>query len=152
MKAQEIRETYRDFFVQHGHEAWPSDSLVPRSDPTLLFTSAGMVQFKDYFLGKMDDQLKRAATCQKCFRTTDIDNVGYTARHHTFFEMLGNFSFGDYFKQEAIIWAWDLLTNYFKLPEDRLWVSVFRDDDEAAQIWEKEAGVKPGRILRFGED
>ncbi len=152
MKAQQIREIYREYFVRHGHKAVPSDALIPKSDPTLLFTSAGMVQFKDYFLGKMGDALKRATSCQKCFRTTDIDSVGYTARHHTFFEMLGNFSFGDYFKHDAILWAWELTTQAFGLPKDRLWVSVFRDDDEAAQIWHREAGVPEDRILRFGED
>jgi len=152
MKAQQIREMYRDFFVRHDHKALPSDSLIPKSDPTLLFTSAGMVQFKDYFLGKRGDVLKRATTCQKCFRTTDIDSVGFTARHHTFFEMLGNFSFGDYFKQDAILWAWELVTQGFKVPVDRLWISVFRDDEEAAAVWEREAGVARDRILHFGED
>ncbi len=152
MKSQEIRTRYRDFFVARGHEAWPSDTIVPKNDPSLLFSSAGMVQFKPYFRGEMGDSLKRATSCQKCFRTSDIDNVGYTHRHHTFFEMLGNFSFGDYFKKDAIRWAWEFSVDEVKLDPERIWVSVFRDDDEAAEIWEKEIGVPIERIVRMGEE
>ncbi len=150
MNSQEIRERYRDFFVRNGHEPWPSDSLVPKNDPTLLFTSAGMVQFKPYFRGEMGDVLKRATTCQKCFRTSDIENVGFTHRHHTFFEMLGNFSFGDYFKQEAIQWAWEFSLDELGLDPNRIWVSIFTDDDEAAELWRKEVGFPEERMVRFG--
>ncbi|MFH1741728.1 MAG: alanine--tRNA ligase [bacterium] len=150
MNSQEIRERYRNFFVKRAHEAWPSDSLVPRNDPTLLFTSAGMVQFKPYFRGEMGDTLKRATTCQKCFRTSDIENVGFTHRHHTFFEMLGNFSFGDYFKRDAIRWSWEFSLEELKLDPDRIWVSIFENDDEAADLWEKEVGYPRDRIVRLG--
>ncbi len=152
MDSQEVRERYCDFFVRHGHKSLPSDSLVPRNDPTLLFTSAGMVQFKPYFRGEMGDALKRATTCQKCFRTSDIENVGFTHRHHTFFEMLGNFSFGDYFKQDAIRWAWEFSLEELKLDPNRIWVSIYTDDEEAAELWEKEVGFPRGRIARFGVD
>lgn len=151
MKSQEIRDQYREFFVQRGHEAWPSDSLVPKNDPTLLFSSAGMVQFKPYFRGEMGDRLKRATTCQKCFRTSDIENVGHTERHHTFFEMLGNFSFGDYFKQDAIRWAWEFSIDVMKLPQEKIWVSIYEKDEESADIWLKETGIRPERIVRMGE-
>jgi alanyl-tRNA synthetase len=151
MKTQEIRDAYREFFVQRGHEAWPSDSITPKNDPTLLFSSAGMVQFKPYFRGEMGDKLKRATTCQKCFRTSDIENVGHTERHHTFFEMLGNFSFGDYFKQEAIRWAWEFSLDVMKLPKEKIWVSIYEKDEESADIWQKETDVDPRRIVRMGE-
>ncbi len=150
MKTQEIRDAYRDFFVERGHEAWPSDSLVPKNDPTLLFSSAGMVQFKPYFLGEMGDALKRATTCQKCFRTSDIEEVGYTERHHTFFEMLGNFSFGDYFKHDAIRWAWEFSVDVMKIPADKIWVSIFEDDDESGDIWKQETNIDPSRIVKMG--
>ena len=152
MQSQEIRVRYRDFFMKRAHEAWPSDTIVPKDDPSLLFSSAGMVQFKPYFRGEMGDALKRATTCQKCFRTSDIENVGYTHRHHTFFEMLGNFSFGDYFKQDAIRWAWEFSIDEVKLDPERVWITVFREDDEAAELWQSEAGVPANRIVRMGEE
>ena len=152
MQSKEIRQLYRDFFVARGHEAWPSDTLVPQNDPTLLFSSAGMVQFKPYFRGEMGDALKRATTCQKCFRTSDIENVGYTHRHHTFFEMLGNFSFGDYFKQDAVQWAWEFSVDVVKLDPDRIWITVFEEDDESAEMWQTEVGVSPQRIVRMGAE
>ncbi len=134
----------------------PSVSLVPGNDPTLLFTNAGMVQFKDVFLGKDERSYKRAASSQRCVRAggkhNDLENVGYTARHHTFFEMLGNFSFGDYFKPEAIEYAWDFVTGTLKIPPAKLWVTVYRDDDDAADIWLKKIGVSPKRFSRLGED
>ena len=143
------------YFESKGHTRVPSSSLVPHNDPTLLFTNAGMVQFKDVFLGREVRPYKRATSCQKCVRAggkhNDLENVGYTARHHTFFEMLGNFSFGDYFKREAIFFAWELLTEVYKLPKDRLWVSVYQDDDEAFDIWNREVGFPAGRIVRLGE-
>ncbi len=151
MKTQEIRDAYREFFVERGHTAMPSDSLVPRNDPTLLFTSAGMVQFKPYFRGEMGDEMTRATTCQKCFRTSDIENVGYTERHHTFFEMLGNFSFGDYFKQDAIRWAWEFSTDYMKLPKEKIWASIYEKDEESADIWVQETDLPADRIVRLGE-
>lgn len=152
MTGHEIRTAYERFFVERGHVAMPSDSLVPKTDPTLLFTSAGMVQFKPYFLGQKGDELRRATSCQKCLRTSDLENVGHTARHHTFFEMLGNFSFGDYFKQDAIVWAWQFITEVLKLDKSKLWVSVFENDDEAEKLWQSEAGVSRDRIIRMGED
>ncbi len=151
----EIRTAFLDYFAENGHQIVESSPLVPANDPTLLFTNAGMVQFKDVFLGKEKRPYTRAASAQRCVRAggkhNDLENVGYTARHHTFFEMLGNFSFGDYFKREAIGYAWDLLTNRLGLPADRLWVTVYEDDDEAADIWLKEIGVDSNRFSRIGD-
>ena len=153
--AADVRRAFLDFFRERGHSVVPSSPLVPGNDPTLLFTNAGMVQFKDVFLGKEKRDYVRAASSQRCVRAggkhNDLENVGYTARHHTFFEMLGNFSFGDYFKREAIGFAWSFLTETLKLPPERLWVTVFRDDDEAADIWLNEIGVSPQRFARLGE-
>jgi len=154
MKTDELREKYLAFFESKGCVRRPSDVLVPRWDPSVLFTPAGMNQFKDHFLGKIKLDYTRATTCQKCLRTGDIDNVGRTAYHHTFFEMLGNFSFGDYFKREAINWAWEFLTSkkWLGLEADKLFVSVYLDDDEAADIWAKDIKLTPDRIKRMGED
>ena len=154
MKADELREAYLAFFESKGCVRRPSDVLVPRWDPSVLFTPAGMNQFKDHFLGKCKLEFTRATTCQKCLRTGDIDNVGRTARHHTFFEMLGNFSFGDYFKREAILWAWEFLTskNWLNIAPDKLSVTVYQEDDEAYAIWSNEVGVPAARITRMGED
>jgi alanyl-tRNA synthetase len=155
MTSNELRQAFLDFFRDRGHEVVASSPLVPGNDPTLLFTNAGMVQFKDVFLGEDKRGYKTAATSQRCVRAggkhNDLENVGYTARHHTFFEMLGNFSFGDYFKREAIQYAWDFLTGTLGLPEERLWVTVFSEDDEAADIWLKEMKVDPKRFTRMGE-
>ncbi len=151
MTTDELREAYLDFFASKGCVRRPSDVLVP-NDPTVLFTPAGMNQFKREFMGLGDPQFTRATTCQKCIRTGDIDNVGRTPRHMTFFEMLGNFSFGDYFKREAIHWAWEFLTGTLKVPTDRLTVTVYLDDDEAFGIWNQEVGLAPERITRMGED
>jgi alanyl-tRNA synthetase len=155
MSAADVRRAFLEFFREHGHAVVPSSSLVPGNDATLLFTNAGMVQFKDVFLGKERRDYVRATTSQRCVRAggkhNDLENVGYTARHHTFFEMLGNFSFGDYFKRDAIRFAWDFLTRTLKLDPARLWVTVFRDDDEAANIWLKEIGVPAERFTRLGE-
>ena len=155
MMAAEIRTAFLKFFESKGHPIVASSPVIPQDDPTLLFTNAGMNQFKDNFLG-LDKSLKRATTAQKCIRAggkhNDLDNVGYTARHHTFFEMLGNFSFGDYFKREAISWAWELLTTVYKLPPERLWVTVYIEDDEAYDIWNKEIGVPAERIVRIGDN
>lgn len=154
MKTDELREKYLAFFETKGHKRCPSDVLVPTWDPSVLFTPAGMNQFKDHFLGKVKLEFTRATTCQKCLRTGDIDNVGRTAYHHTFFEMLGNFSFGDYFKRDAINWAWEFLTDkkWLGLPADRLTVTVYTDDDEAAGIWAKDVGLTVDRIERCEED
>ena len=155
MKAAELRKLFLDYFAQRGHKVVPSSSLVPKNDPTLLFTNAGMVQFKGVFLGEDVRDYKRAVTSQKCVRAggkhNDLENVGHTARHHTFFEMLGNFSFGDYFKKDAIAFAWEFLTEVVKLPKDKLWATVYKDDDEAFELWQQVAGVKPDRIVRLGE-
>ncbi len=154
MKADELREKFLTFFESKGCVRRPSDVLVPTWDPSVLFTPAGMNQFKDHFLGKCKLEFTRATTCQKCLRTGDIDNVGRTAYHHTFFEMLGNFSFGDYFKREAILWAWEFLTSrqWLALAPERLSASVYVDDDEAAEIWHREVGLPLSRIERMGED
>ncbi|MCL4514638.1 MAG: alanine--tRNA ligase [Firmicutes bacterium] len=140
------------FFESKGHKRLPGASLVPKDDPTLLLTGAGMVPFKPYFLGKARPESTRATTCQPCMRTPDIDNVGKTDRHGTFFEMLGNFSFGDYFKEEAIPWAWEFVTEYLKIPGEKLWVTIYLDDDEAFEIWNKKVGVPAERIVRLGKD
>ncbi|MCF8185047.1 MAG: alanine--tRNA ligase, partial [Polynucleobacter sp.] len=156
MKSSEIRQQFLDFFASKGHQVVASSSLVPHEDPTLLFTNAGMNQFKDVFLGFDKRSYSRAASSQKCVRAggkhNDLENVGYTARHHTFFEMLGNFSFGDYFKRDAIKYAWELLVDVFKLPADKLWVTVYAEDDEAYDIWTKEIGVPPERVIRIGDN
>ncbi|KAH9694510.1 Alanine--tRNA ligase [Citrus sinensis] len=146
-----IRKRFLDFYASRGHKVLPSASLVPE-DPTVLLTIAGMLQFKPIFLGKVPRQVPRAATSQRCIRTNDVENVGRTSRHHTFFEMLGNFSFGDYFKKEAIQWAWEFSTVEFGLPANRLWISVYEDDDEAFEIWNKEVGVPVEHIKRMGAD
>ncbi|MDK9715913.1 MAG: alanine--tRNA ligase [Sulfuritalea sp.] len=156
MKSSEIRQAFLDFFASKGHQVVASSSLVPHEDPTLLFTNAGMNQFKDVFLGFDKRSYTRAASSQKCVRAggkhNDLENVGYTARHHTFFEMLGNFSFGDYFKRDAIKYAWELLVDVFKLPADKLWVTVYAEDDEAYDIWTKEIGVPEERVIRIGDN
>ena len=156
MKSAEIRDAFLKFFESKGHQVVDSSSLIPGNDPTLLFTNAGMVPFKDVFMGEEKRNYSRATSSQRCVRAggkhNDLENVGYTARHHTFFEMLGNFSFGDYFKRDAIQYAWDFLTKVLKLPEERLWVTVHISDDEAADIWLKELGVSPERFSRLDED
>src|SRR6516162_8135910 len=156
MSAADLRSGFLEFFRGQSHIIVPSSSLVPANDPTLLFTNAGMVQFKDVFPGKEQRPYTRAASSQRCVRAggkhNDLENVGYTARHHTFFEMLGNFSFGDYFKREAIHYAWQFVTTVLKLDPARLWVSVYRDDDEAAAIWSREIGIDAARLLRLGEE
>jgi alanyl-tRNA synthetase len=156
MKSADIRDAFLNYFASKQHTIVPSSSLVPGNDPTLLFTNAGMVQFKDVFLGAEKRDYNRAVSSQRCVRAggkhNDLENVGYTARHHTFFEMLGNFSFGDYFKREAISYAWEFLTEVLKLPKERLWVTVHISDDEAAAIWINEIGVDPNRLSRLDED
>jgi alanyl-tRNA synthetase len=156
MKSAEIREKFLKFFESKGHQIVASSSLVPHDDPTLLFTNAGMNQFKDVFLGFDKRPYLRATTSQKCVRAggkhNDLENVGYTARHHTFFEMLGNFSFGDYFKLDAIRYAWELLVEVYRLPAERLWVSVYAEDDEAYDIWTREIGVPAERVVRIGDN
>jgi len=155
MKSAEIRQKFLDYFARNGHEVVSSSSLVPANDPTLLFTNAGMVQFKEAFLGEEHRDYSRATSSQRCVRAggkhNDLENVGYTARHHTFFEMLGNFSFGDYFKREAIQFAWEFLTADLGLPAEKLWITVFEDDDEAAAIWLNEIKIDPQRFSRLGE-
>ncbi len=155
MTSAELRKAFLNYFAERGHEEVASSSLVPHNDPTLLFTNAGMVQFKDVFLGREKRATQRAVSSQRCVRAggkhNDLENVGYTARHHTFFEMLGNFSFGDYFKAEAIQYAWEFLTETLQIPKEKLWVTVYQDDDKAADIWLKEIGADPGRFSRCGE-
>lgn len=150
MRSDEIRKLFLEFFERKGHKIFPSASLIP-DDPQLLFTVAGMVPFKPIFWGKVEPVYTRIASCQKCLRTTDIENVGRTPRHHTFFEMLGNFSFGDYFKEEAIEWAWEFVTQVLKVSKDKLWISVYEEDDEAYEIWRK-IGIPSNRILRLGKE
>ena len=154
LTANEIRHRFLEYFKKHGHTEVASSSLIPRDDPSLLFTNAGMVQFKKIFCGQEKRDYVRATTSQKCLRVggkhNDLDNVGRTARHHTFFEMLGNFSFGDYFKEDAIRFAWTFITEDLKLPKDRLYITVYKDDDEAFELWRKVAGVGPERIFRLG--
>jgi alanyl-tRNA synthetase len=151
-----IRRSFLDFFASKGHTVVPSSPLVPGNDPTLMFTNSGMVQFKDVFLGTDKRPYVRAASVQACLRAggkhNDLENVGYTARHHTFFEMLGNWSFGDYFKRESLVWGWELLTQVYKLPSDRLWATVYIDDDEAYDIWTKDIGLPPERVVRIGDN
>src|SRR3990167_8836637 len=151
MKTDEIRQSFLDFFAGQGHRVVSSDSLVPQNDPTLLFTGAGMNQFKEYFLGLKKD-MKRAASSQKCLRTGDLDQVGRTPYHHSFFEMLGNFSFGDYFKEEAIAWGWEFLTQVMGLERKRLFVSVHKSDDEAFQVWSEKIGIPKNLIARLGDE
>ncbi len=156
LSVAEIRKTFLDYFAARGHTVVESSALVPANDPTLMFTNSGMVQFKDVFLGADRRSYVRATSVQACLRAggkhNDLENVGYTARHHTFFEMLGNWSFGDYFKSESLKWAWDLLTNVYALPKERLWATVYFEDDEAYDIWTKEIGLPPERVIRIGDN
>ena len=156
LSVAEIRKTFLEFFEAKGHTVVSSSSLVPGNDPTLMFTNSGMVQFKDVFLGLDRRPYVRATSVQACLRAggkhNDLENVGYTARHHTFFEMLGNWSFGDYFKKESLTWAWELLTQVYGLPKDRLWATVYIDDQEAYDIWTKDIGLPPERVVRIGDN
>src|SRR5690625_1783048 len=156
MQTSEIRQKFLSFFESKGHSVVPSSSLIPANDPSLLFTNAGMVQFKDVFTGHETRPYTRATSSQRCVRAggkhNDLENVGYTARHHTFFEMLGNFSFGDYFKRDAIVYAWELLTEVFGLPADKLWVTVYADDNEAYDIWHQDIGIPVERLVRIGDN
>nr|MDQ6917243.1 alanine--tRNA ligase [Pseudomonadota bacterium] len=156
MRAADIRSRFLEYFASKGHAIVPSAPLVPANDPTLLFTNSGMVQFKDVFLGTEQRSYVRAADVQRCLRAggkhNDLENVGYTARHHTFFEMLGNWSFGDYFKREAIQFAWELLTRIYSVPEEKLWVTVYETDDEAYDVWASDIGVPRERIVRIGDN
>jgi alanyl-tRNA synthetase len=156
MSVADIRKTFLDFFASKGHTVVASSPLVPGNDPTLMFTNSGMVQFKDVFLGSDKRSYVRAASVQACLRAggkhNDLENVGYTARHHTFFEMMGNWSFGDYFKRESLKWAWELLTEVYKLPKERLLATVYLEDDEAFDIWTKEIGLPPERVIRIGDN
>jgi len=156
LKTNEIRTKFLDYFANNDHEIVPSSPLIPHNDPTLMFTNAGMNQFKNYFTGVEAPKFKRAATSQKCVRAggkhNDLDNVGFTARHHTFFEMLGNFSFGDYFKEEAIFYAWNLLTHEFEINKEKLLVTVYHTDDEAINLWKKIAGLPEEKIIRIATD
>jgi alanyl-tRNA synthetase len=153
VSSNDIRATFLSYFARHGHEVVASSSLVPKNDPSLLFANSGMVQFKNVFTGQEKRPYARATTAQKCVRAggkhNDLDNVGYTARHHTFFEMLGNFSFGDYFKEQAILHAWTLLTKDFALPPEKLLVTVYSEDEDAASLWRKIAGLPDAKIIRI---
>ena len=148
----ELRESFLSFFEDKGHLRLPSFSLVPKNDPSLLLINSGMAPLKPYFVGKESPPRKRITTCQKCIRTPDIENVGRTARHGTFFEMLGNFSFGEYFKKEAILWAWEFLTLKLGIQKDDIWVSVYTEDQEAFKIWEDDIGLDPKRIVKMGKE
>ena len=148
----EIREKYLSFFESKGHLRLPSFPLIPKDDNSLLLINAGMAPLKPYFKGEQVPPRKRVTTCQKCIRTPDIERVGKTARHGTYFEMLGNFSFGDYFKHEATAWAWEFITKVLEIPEEKLWVTIYEDDDEAKDIWVNEVGVKADRIVRLGKE
>src|SRR5579872_2041087 len=154
LSTAEVRRAFLEFFRERGHTVVPSSSLVPHNDPTLLFTNAGMVQFKDVFLGKEERAYQRATSSQRCVRAggkhNDLENVGYTARHHTFFEMLGNFSFGNYFKREAIQFAWKFLTEILGISDEKLWVTIFEEDQEAENIWLNEIKVSPKRFSHCG--
>src|SRR3990172_2337635 len=150
LTVMDLRKSFIDFFRERDHRIVPSSSLVPKDDPTLLFTTAGMVQFKPMFAGTVDLEYTRAASVQKCLRTSDLENVGKTKRHLTFFEMLGNFSFGDYFKDEAIRYAWDYSTSVIGFSPDNIWVSIYKDDDEAFSIWKDRIGVPKNKIIRLG--
>ena len=156
LTSQQIRSMFLSYFEKQGHHIVDSSSLVPHDDPTLLFTNAGMNQFKDTFLGLEKRKYVKAASSQKCVRAggkhNDLENVGYTARHHTFFEMLGNFSFGDYFKEDAINYAWDLLTNTYQIPKEKLLVTVYADDEDAYNIWSKKIGLPDNKIIRIGDN
>jgi alanyl-tRNA synthetase len=155
MNGNEIRSRFLAYFQRQGHTLVESSSLVPKDDPTLLFTNAGMVQFKKTFMGEERRDYHTAVTSQRCVRAggkhNDLENVGYTARHHTFFEMLGNFSFGDYFKKDAIHYAWRFLTQEINLPPEKLWITIHQDDDEAAALWEQVEDLPKGRIVRMGD-
>ena len=152
----DIRSAFLNYYAKQGHQIVPSSPLVPRNDPTLMFVNSGMVQFKNLFTGVETRDYSRAVTAQKCVRAggkhNDLDNVGYTARHHTFFEMMGNFSFGDYFKEEAIFYAWEMITKELQIPKEKLVVTVYHDDDEAAAIWKKVAGFTDEKIIRIATD
>ena len=150
--ADQMRSMFLEFFKSKDHKVLPSASLVPHGDDSLLLTGAGMVPFKPYFLGQAEPEHRRVTTCQRCLRTPDLENVGKTDRHATFFEMLGNFSFGNYFKAEAIAWAWEFITKHMEIPKDKLWISIYQDDDEAFQIWRQDIGVPPERIVRLGKE
>lgn len=152
MQGKEIRAKFLNYFQQRGHKIMPSFSLIPHNDPSILWTAAGMVPLKPYFTGAAKPETTRVTTCQKCLRTPDIDSVGRTARHHTFFEMLGNFSFGDYFKKEAIPWAWEFVTKELNLAPEKLWITIYLDDDEAYEIWHRDVGIPEDRIVRMGKD
>jgi len=156
LTTNQIRKTFLDYFARNGHEIVPSSSLIPHNDPTIMFTNAGMNQFKNYFTGVEVPKFKRAATAQKCVRAggkhNDLDNVGFTARHHTFFEMLGNFSFGDYFKEEAIFFAWEFLTKELGINRNKLLITVYHNDDEAALLWKKIASLPEEKIIRIATD
>jgi alanyl-tRNA synthetase len=148
----ELRVIFRDFFVSKGHLAHKSYSLIPENDESLLLIGAGMAPLKPYFTGFATPPSKRMTTCQKCIRTGDLDNVGHTARHATFFEMLGNFSFGDYFKKESLTWGWEFVTEVLEMPVDKLWASIYEEDDEAYDIWVNDIGIDPNRVVRLGKE
>ena len=148
----ELREMFLKFFETKEHLRLPSFSLIPQNDASLLLINSGMAPMKPYFTGEQEPPRRRVTTCQKCIRTGDIENIGKTARHGTYFEMLGNFSFGDYFKHEATAWAWEFLTQVLEIPKDRLYISIFESDDEAYDIWTKEIGIDPSHMVRLGRD